>query len=171
MQRLLALSSASLLSICVAAAQPPVQAKAPTIDQSLEMVNVSNPRISPDGARVVYEQTRTNWDANEFNTDLWIADVATGERHQLSAGPRSSTAAAWSPDGKWIAFLSDRPAPLPESPKEKQQLYVMPASGGEAQQITKMEKGVEEFDWAPDSKRIAVKAESPDTKEIGRAHV
>lgn len=146
----------------------PAQAavKAPTIDQSLEMVNVSSPRISPDGARVVYEQTRTNWDANEFDTDLWIVDANGGERHLLTVASKSSHGAAWSPDGKWIAFLSDRPAPLPDSPKDKPQLWVMPASGGEAQQITKMEKGVEDYDWAPDSKHIAVKAEAPETKAM-----
>jgi dipeptidyl aminopeptidase/acylaminoacyl peptidase len=45
---------------------------------------VGSPKISPDGRRVVYEQTRTDWDANAFETDLWIADVVTGERHLLS---------------------------------------------------------------------------------------
>ena len=45
------------------------------------MYTVGSPKISPDGKRVVYEQTRTNWEANAFETDLWMADVATGERH------------------------------------------------------------------------------------------
>ena len=64
-------------------AQAPT-AKAPTIDQSLEMYSVGSPKVSPDGKNVVYEETRTNWDANAFETDLWIAEVATGERHQLT---------------------------------------------------------------------------------------
>jgi dipeptidyl aminopeptidase/acylaminoacyl peptidase len=141
-------------------------AKAPTIDQSLEMYSVGSPKISPDGKHVVYEQTRTNWDANAFETDLWIADVATGERHQLTTTGHSCNPADWSPDGKWIAFISDRPGALPKSPEGKRQLWIMPADGGEAQQLTKMEKGVGGFDWAPDSRRIAFSAEAPEPKPM-----
>ena len=140
--------------------------KVPTIDQSLEMYSVGSPKISPDGKRVVYEQTRTNWDANAFETDLWIADVATGERHPLTTTGHSCNSAEWSPDGKWIAFASDRPGSLPKSPAEKRQLWIMPANGGEAQQLTKMEKGVGGFEWAPDSQRIALSAEAPEPKAM-----
>src|SRR5215469_4210834 len=140
--------------------------KAPTIDQSLEMYGVGSPKISPDGKRVVYEQTRTDWDANAFETDLWIADVATGERHRLTTTGHSCNPAEWSPDGKWIAFLSDRPGSLPKSPEGKKQLWVLPAEGGEAQQMTKMEKGANGFEWAPDSQRIAITAEAPEAKTL-----
>ncbi len=142
------------------------QMKAPTIDQSLEMRGVGAAQISPDGKRVVYEEVRTNWEANAFETDLWIADVATGQSHLLTTAAKSSTDAAWSPDGRWIAFLSDRVAPLDKSPANKKQLYAMPADGGEAQQLTKMEAGVNEFQWAPDSKRIAFAAEAPEPKAM-----
>ena len=148
---------------CTSAAQTPA-GKVPTIDQSLEMYSVGSPKISPDGKRVVYEQTRTNWDANAFETDLWIADVATGERHQLTTSGHSCNPAEWSPDGKWIAFVSDRPGSLPKSPEGKRQLWIMPADGGEAQQLTKMEKGIGGFEWAPDSQRVAFSAEAPEPK-------
>ena len=140
--------------------------KTPTIDQSLEMYNVGSPKISPDGKHVVYEQTRTNWDANAFETDLWIADVATGERHQLTTSGHSCNPAEWSPDGKWIAFISDRPGVLPKSPDHKRQLWIMPADGGEAQQLTKVEQGVGGFEWFPDSQRIAFSAEAPEPKAM-----
>jgi hypothetical protein len=60
--------------------------KTPTIDQSLEMFSVGAPKISPDGKHVIYEQARTNWESNAFETDLWLANVATGERHLLTVG-------------------------------------------------------------------------------------
>ena len=120
-------------------AQGSTALKPPTIDQSLEMYNVGSPKISPDGTRVIYEQTRTNWDANAFETDLWIADVGKRERHLLTTTGHSCNPAEWSPDGKWIAFASDRPGALPKSPEKKRQLWIMPADGGEAQQLTKME--------------------------------
>jgi dipeptidyl aminopeptidase/acylaminoacyl peptidase len=140
--------------------------RTPTIDQSLAMQSVGSPAISPDGRRVAYEESRTNWEADAFETDLWVADAATGERHLLTTAAKSSTSAAWSPDGRWVAFLSDRAAPMAGSPASKQQLYLMPSDGGEAQQLTKMENGVEGFEWAPDSSRIAISAEAPETKAM-----
>src|SRR5215469_11491926 len=89
----------------VAGEQAESSSKTPTIDQSLEAFSVSSPKISPDGKRVVYEQSHTNWDSNAFDTELWIADVATGSRHLLSMRGSSSSDAEWSPDGRWIAFL------------------------------------------------------------------
>jgi dipeptidyl aminopeptidase/acylaminoacyl peptidase len=160
---LLAVFPAAFL-LGAAAAQTPVPTRTPTIDQSLEIQTVASPQISPDGKRVVYEQSRTNWESNAFDTDLWLADAATGERHLLTVMAKSSTNAKWSPDGRWIAFLSDRPAPIAGSPADKKQLYLMPADGGEAQQLTKMEKGVIAFEWAPDSTKIAISAAAPDTK-------
>jgi dipeptidyl aminopeptidase/acylaminoacyl peptidase len=141
-------------------------AAAPTITPSLDTVTVGAPKISPDGRRVVYEQTETNWEANAFDTALWMADVATGQRRRLTLAVKSSTDAAWSPDGRWIAFLSDRPGALPKSPADRKQLYVMPADGGEAQQLGVFEKGANAFEWAPDSKSLAVAAEVPDAKAM-----
>ena len=138
----------------------------PSIDQSLEMKSASNARISPDGRRVVYEVQSTNWEDNSFDRNLWIADVANGEARQLTSAKKSSTSVEWSPDGKWIAFLSDRPAQISGSPADKKQVYVMSADGGEAQQLTKAENGVSNFDWAPDSKRIAYTTGDPDTKAM-----
>jgi dipeptidyl aminopeptidase/acylaminoacyl peptidase len=162
--RCLAPLSISLFACTLASAT--AQLKPPTIDQSLEMRTVSAPQISPDGSHVIYEETRTDWDDNAFDTDLWIANVATGETHQLTVASKSSDSAAWSPDGRLIAFLSNRPGPLPKSPEGKKQVYVMPADGGEAQQLTKLENGVDAFEWAPDSKHIALTAEAPETKAM-----
>jgi len=159
------------LSVCLAARQAAPAPTAsnsttPTIDQSLEMKSAFSPEISPDGKRVVYEVSRTNWEDNAFERDLWIADAATGESHQLTASKKSSTNAAWSPDGKWIAFLSDRPGQLSGSPEGKKQIYVISADGGEARQLTKVETGVSIFAWSPDSKKMAFSAEDPESKAM-----
>src|SRR5277367_4981957 len=138
----------------------------PTIDQSLEMKGAFSPEISPDGKRVVYEVSRTNWEDNAFERDLWIMETATGEGHQLTASKKSSTNAAWSPDGKWIAFLSDRPGQISGTPEGKKQIYVIAADGGEARQLAKVETGVTNLAWSPDSKKLAFSAEDPEPKAM-----
>ncbi len=147
-------------------AAKPAASTTPTVDQSLEWKSALNPKLSPDGKRVVYEVQKTNWDENAFERNLWIADIATGESHALTSAKKSSTNAAWSPDGKWIAFLSDRPGQLKDTPDGKKQLYVISADGGEAQQITKTENDVSAFEWAPDSKRIAFSMTDPEPKAL-----
>src|SRR5215472_17743812 len=138
----------------------------PTIDQSLEWQSAFNPKISPDVKRVVYEVQKTNWEENAFERNLWIGDIASGETHALTTAKKSSTNPAWSPDGKWIAFLSDRPAQIKDTPDGKKQLYVISTDGGEAQQLTKVESDVSDFDWAPDSKRIAFSMSDPEPKAM-----
>src|SRR5712692_7102725 len=146
-------------------AQGPVS-RTPTIDQSLEMKSAFNPKISPDGRRVVYELQSANWEDNSFDRNLWIADIASGEVRQLTSAKKSSTGADWSPDGKWIAFVSDRPAQISGSTADKKQLYVISADGGEAQQLSKSETDVGGFEWAPDSRRIAFAAADPEPKTL-----
>lgn len=160
-----------LLGVQAGAQQPAPTTAAPhsstpTIDQSLELKSAFNPQISPDGQRVVYEVSRTNWEDNDFERDLWIVDTATGESHQLTASKKSSSNPAWSPDGKWIAFLSDRPGQISGTPEGKDQIYLISADGGEARQLTKVETGVNIFAWAPDSKKLAFSAEDPESKAM-----
>ena len=129
----------------------------PTIEQSLSMKSVSTPRMSPDGRFVAYQVQETNWTDNAFETEIYIANLATGERYQLTNAKKSSFAPTWSPDSKRLAFISDRDG--------KNQLYIIAPAGGEAVQLTNLETGVNGFDWSPDGKRIAFTAADPKSKE------
>src|ERR1044071_9199474 len=100
----------------------------PTVDQSLELKSAFGPRISPDGRFIAYQVQETNWTENAFETEIWIAVTATGERYQLTNRKKSSNSPQWSPDTKRIAFASDRDG--------KRQIYLIAPSGGEAIQIT-----------------------------------
>jgi dipeptidyl aminopeptidase/acylaminoacyl peptidase len=131
-------------------------AQTPTIDQSLGMKSVSGAEISPDGRYVAYTVQETNWDENEFVSQIWIASVATGEKYQLTSGKKSSQNPVWSLDSKRIAFVSDRDG--------KRQIYVIHPQGGEAQQLTAEENGVGGVQWAPDGSAIAFTSSGPDAK-------
>ena len=131
-------------------------AQAPTIDQSISMKSVSNPQLSPDGRWVAYTLTRTNWDDNAYDTDIWLASTTTSDRFQLTHSKKSNSSPAWSPDGKWLAFLSTR--------DEKSQLYVISPTGGEARPVSKFETGVTAFKWSPTGKQLIFSATVPDAK-------
>jgi len=135
----------------------------PSIDQALEAPAVSGAALSPDGRWVVYEVSRTNWKDNAFERDLWIAD-REGHAHLLTAQMKSSSGARWSPDGRWIAFASNRPGQVAETKADSRQVYVIDPRGGEARQVTKLEDGVDGFDWGPDSKTIAFTTTDPQSK-------
>ncbi len=132
-------------------------AAAPTIDQSLEMRTPAGPQISPDGSRVAYEVSRTNWEDNAFETEIWMARTAAPHQPlQMTSGKKSSTSPHWSPDGSQLAFLSDRDG--------KRQVYLISPLGGEARQLSKSETPVGSFRWSPDGKSIAYVAPEAETK-------
>src|ERR1700730_1781451 len=96
---------------------------APTVDQILSLKRVGSPEISPDGRWVAYTVRETNWDDNSYDTEIWLADAASGGLRPAQAGASSSRPAAirqltnakkssqspaWSPDGSKLAFISDR---------------------------------------------------------------
>src|SRR5579864_5324130 len=112
-------------------------AAVPTVDDLISLKHAASPVISPDGRLVAYTVRETNWDDNVYKTEIWIADVQTGAIRQLTnttGGTKSSNSPAWSPDGRRLAFSSDR--------ADKRQIYLIDPAGGEAEKLTSSEDGV-----------------------------
>src|SRR5207245_4790638 len=106
----------------------------------------------PDGRRVAFVMTTASEERDQYLSNVWVVAADGGEPRRFTAGPSRDTLPRWSPDGRWLAFVSDR------GPKKKSQLYAMPADGGEAIQLTDLANGVHGpwgSAWSPDSTRLA----------------
>jgi dipeptidyl aminopeptidase/acylaminoacyl peptidase len=131
----------------------------PTVEDLMLLRSVGSPRISPDGRRIAYTITETDFDQDAYVSQIWLVDVESGQTVQLTRGKKSSSGPAWSPDGRWIAFTSSRA-------DDMSQIFVISPDGGEAIQLTKMETGVGGFGWSPDGRTIAFTASDPVADEI-----
>ncbi len=119
--------------------------------------------ISPDGSRVAVAVTRLDRESDTYTSAIWVVDTASGEPRQFTAGVKRDSSPRWSPDGRWLAFLSERG-------EDKPQLAVMPADGGESRLLTKLPLGAGVPTWSPDASRIAFSAKTgtppdPDPKK------
>ncbi len=146
------------VGIPAADAQPAAPAT-PTVDQLVSLRRAGSPAISPDGRLVAYTVRAANWDENNYHTEIWLADAATGETRQLTNDlKKSSTSPAWSPDGRTLAFASDR--------DEKRQIYLIDVRGGEARRLTNLEDGIGSFKWSPTGKSIAFTMTDPKSEAM-----
>nr|MCU0627737.1 hypothetical protein [Gemmatimonadaceae bacterium] len=133
----------------------------PTIDELLALRSVGSPQLSPDGRRIAWLETRTDWGRDQFTSQLWLADSAGAVPRQLTRHEQGVSQPLWSPDGKWIAVTSTRVG-------GKAQLFAIPVDGGEAVQLTNHPVGVIGFRWSPTGDRIAFTATAADPERTRR---
>jgi dipeptidyl aminopeptidase/acylaminoacyl peptidase len=111
------------------------------------MVRISHPQPSPDGTKVLFSERAYNLESNKGNSDLAWVGIQGGNYKRLTFAKSSERDGQWSFDGKWIFFLSDRSGST--------QIWKLPASGGEAQQVSDFPVGIEGFRLSPNSKKAA----------------
>jgi dipeptidyl aminopeptidase/acylaminoacyl peptidase len=128
--------------------------RVPTVDDLLTLKSAGGPQISPDGKFVAYTVGTGDFKQDAFVTQIWIAEVSSGRKFQLTRGDKSSLSPRWSPSGEWLAFLSNRL-------EDKNQIFAINPSGGEAVQLTKSETAIGNFAWSEDGKTIAYLATEP----------
>ena len=130
-----------------------VTSKLLTPEASLNLRSISDLQFSPDGTRVAFVATEPP-KSDRRPRHIWLFDKKSGNVRQFTFSAKDESSPRWSPDGKRLAFLSNR--------DDQQQIYVMRVDGGEATAVTKGKRSVAAFAWSPDGKQIAFLA--PDAK-------
>jgi dipeptidyl aminopeptidase/acylaminoacyl peptidase len=147
----------TLGAVAATPAQQQQQGRKLTIEDALALQEVGAPQWSPDGKLIAFTVSEWNRKENRRDTHIHIiAAGAGGASYKLTNGERGETAPQWSPDSRRIAFLANRDAPRPDAPAApRNQIWVIPVAGGEAERVTEEEAGVAQFRWSPDGKLLA----------------
>jgi len=124
-----------------------------TIRDMLSINVASQIDISPDGRFVVFVLSKADFEESKYRTDLYMVSTDAGEVRQLTFSKENEMMPKFSPDGKLIAFLSDRKASADDK-ESKNQIWLLPVDGGEAYKLTDSPEGVISFKWMPDGKSI-----------------
>lgn len=110
---------------------------------------VDDPELSPDGKWVLYVLSQADTTEDKYDENVWMTATDGSGSVQLTYSDEDESQAKWSPDNKWISFLSSR-----EKAKEKTQLWLMDRRGGEAKQATELKVSISDYQWSPDSRKI-----------------
>jgi dipeptidyl aminopeptidase/acylaminoacyl peptidase len=119
------------------------------VDDMHRFHDVRDIQISPDGKWVAYTVGSVDTAADKSDTDVWMASWDGAQQLRITSSPESENAPRFSPDGRFLSFLSGRPGKAKGT-----QIWMMDRTGGEAQQFTDFKGRLSSYEWSPDSKRL-----------------
>jgi Tol biopolymer transport system component len=123
---------------------------------------ISDPQISPDGKWVSYTLTTIDSLKDSRNSDLWMVSWDGTQDIQLTSSPDGESSGRWSPDGKWLTFLSSR------QDSKGAQVWLMDRRGGEGKRLTEIKGGVDDYAWSPDAKRLLLTITDDTPEDTGK---
>jgi dipeptidyl aminopeptidase/acylaminoacyl peptidase len=142
---------AGALTLLASALPAAAQTKRPVrVGDMYRIKNVGGLVISPDGKWVAYTVTTTDSAKDKTDTDVWMATWDGSQTIQATSSPDGESDPKFSPDGRYLSFLSSRQG------GHGAQLWLLDRQGGEAKRLTDLKTGIRDYEWAPDSKRIAL---------------
>src|ERR1044072_490699 len=134
-------------------------AKGLTIEDMLAMQRVSDPQVSPDGKWVAFSVRDTDYDANKGRFDVYVAAVDGSSVTRLTTDEANDQAAKRAPGGQYVYFISTRSG--------SSQVWRIRPTGGEAEQVTKLDTDLNAYRLMPDGKRLVLSIDVwPDTKTL-----
>jgi len=139
-----------------AAASPAAPLRPFSLDDLSRVRDVREPQISPDGAWVAYTVSTSDTAEDRSTSAVWMASWDGSRNVRLTTSKSGEHTPRWSPDGRWLAFLSSRD-------DDHTQLWLLDRLGGEGRKATTLPSDVDDYVWAPDGRRIALVAEDADT--------
>jgi dipeptidyl aminopeptidase/acylaminoacyl peptidase len=122
-----------------------------TVEDINALSEVGDPQLSEDGEWIAYTVTNADTVKDEFITHIWMASWHGDRNVQLTASDGSEHTPRWSPDGKYLGFISAR-----GKEDEPEQVWLLDRLGGEARQLTSFKGDVVDYEWSPDGKRLAL---------------
>ncbi len=146
---LLAVSAAAL---CAQPVRHPIK-----LDDLARLREVRDPQCSPDGQWVAYTVGTIEVKEDKHDSDVWMVSFDGKRDLRVTASPENEGTARWSPDGKYLSFLSARPGKA-----KGNQVWLLDRQGGEAVQLTDVKGRLQGYEWSPDSKRLALVVGDPD---------
>lgn len=148
-----------------ALAQTPAKKRPISSKDMYRLQTVSDPQVSPDGKWVTYGLSSVDTTKDKRNADLWMVSWDGKETVQLTSSADGESRARFSPDGKYISFVSARQGAT------KGQIWLMDRRGGEAKKLTDLKTDLEEYEWSPDGKKIALVLRDPDYADSAKTKV
>jgi len=130
-------------------AQTPVR-RAIVPEDYYRLRSVSDPQRSPDGAWVAYTVSSADSARDRNDSDIWMTSWDGSQSIRLTSTPEGESTPRWSPDGRYLAFVSGR------QEGKGGQVWLLDRRGGEAQRLTTLKGGISEFAWSPDAKRLVL---------------